>query len=708
MAGMFDDLIPAQATAPAAPAGGMFDDLIPAAPATRPGRFGGSYTVPQSVPDYAPGEQPLTSYDPNAQGRPTSQIAGENEVKLGRLSTRSLANLPFSDRARAAFETATGIGGTQGDYSGNLAATRAADAAAAAADPQMERAAQLASAVALPAPGVGWALKGAGLVGKAARGAMAGMGLGALEGASATPDLTDVQHALPDVLKGGAVGGLIGGAIPVGGRAIGAAATALGNRFAPAVSNMGNRVADYLTQRMVADEVARTGGQTINSVIDRLGSQGTLADTGPNMLSAAQGAAGLTEHPEAMGEVRQFFGNRAQGTNARFNADINANIGPDVSPQVVSDALQAQRSQLHKGLPQVFANTPVMDASGPLATVGQKLNTAVGAEANVLNRVRRNLMDELPDGSLLPTTSSEKIHNTKMDLDTLIKHGDPTLGVAPGMFSKTQGTIGQVRGEINQAIRDQVPGYANINIPSSQLASVMDAIKAGRDKVLATGPNALHPDYYSGQFSQLTPGQQEGQRIGLAGNIYRSVGTNPNDAQALSTVFQSKPSDTVPGWNEQKLATAFGNQPIANLQNARAREATFGATSGKIGEGSQTDPRAQAVAATRAAIAPRMDWVPGSLQNVTALGGPLELGRKGINLIGRALQNPGVPAQMANELAGAVTRTGPALREMARQLQARSAALGNSQAAGQGVEYLSNLAAALLANEHLADQQRVR
>jgi hypothetical protein len=535
--------------------------------------------------------------------------------------------------------------------------------------------------------------------------------MGALEGASATPDLTDVQHALPDALKGGAIGGIVGGAIPVAGRAIGAAATGLRNRFLPAVSDMSNRMADYLAQKMMADEVSRTGGQTINDMIDRLGPQATLADTGPNMLSAAQGVAGLTEHPEAMGAVRQFFGNRAQGTNARLNADLAANIGPDVSPQVISDALQDQRRQLHTGLPQVFANTPNMDVSGPLATIDQKLVNAVGAERNVLTRVRNNLTDKatLPGGQTwtIPTTSSEKIHNTKMDLDTLIDHGDTTLGVAQGMFSKTQGTIGQVRGEINQAIRDQVPGYADINIPSSQLASVREAIKAGRDRVLATGPDALHPDYYANQFGQLTPGQQHGQRVGLVGNVYRSVGTNPNDPQALSTVFQSKPSDTVPGWNEQKLATAFGDQPIANLQNARAREATFGANSSKIGEGSQTDPRTQAVAATRAAIAPRTEWIPGNLRDVTALGGPLEIGRQGINLIGRAFQSPGAPGQMANEIAGAVTRIGPALREMARQLQARAAGIRNSQLAGQDAEYLSNLAAALRANQ-IADQQRAR
>ena len=156
MAGLFDDLIPAPAGAsPAvanpATAAGLFDDLVPqgAPPLTIQGAA--QPPTAASTPD---------SFDPEGTGQANYDTpADPTATPMQRLKTLPAAtvagldgfanSVPFTDRIAAGAASATGLGGTFGDYSGNLAQLHSEEGSAMAAHPAAATAGMLAGGAAL-------------------------------------------------------------------------------------------------------------------------------------------------------------------------------------------------------------------------------------------------------------------------------------------------------------------------------------------------------------------------------------------------------------------------------------------------------------------------------------------------------------------------------------------------------------------------------
>jgi hypothetical protein len=299
---------------------------------------------------------------------------------------------------------------------------------------------------------------------------------------------------------------------------------------------------------------------------------------------------------------------RDASTNARINGDVNAALGPPVSPLEETQALKGQRSAIHGQLPNVFAAAGPVDTTGVLSNIAQGLPKAVGPEAAVLNKAKDWLMQRGTNAAgnptLAPITDAETLHNAKSAIDTLIEYGDPSLGVQPGAVAKSQGAIGAVRRELNQALRDQVPGYSGIMDRSSALARKMDAIEEGKG-LLAGGPNAVSPYdlnlKMSGQLGRppMTPEEVAGLRIGARGAVDTALGTKANDLVALKGQLQGEG-----GWNQGKLASIFGAGPAGQLSDTVERNAAFRDTLNKIVENSQTAQRTGAAANMRAPSSP--------------------------------------------------------------------------------------------------------
>ncbi len=603
---------------------------------------------------------------------PYGEQMGALAHDVGRSANRVASNVPFADRATAGLMAATGTG----DYASNLEKVRAYNEQQAKDNPVGEGLASVVGSSLTPVPALGWVSRGAKLGDKMVRGGLAGTGVGLTQGLSSTRDLThaDPTHLMASTLLGTGVGA----AIPPVAAGIGGAYRWLTDAVLPRIEGLSKRAQQRITDTIMADDPAR-----VQQELAKYGPHTMIADTGPSSRGATIGLAKDEPGPGKTIAVNNIQA-RDVGTNQQLRSALEETMGPEESPQLVTDALAAKRSELHAGLPGVFAETPTMDVSGPLATIEKKLKTAVGAEKAVLERARSNLTDK-QDGLLVPTSSSERIHNTKMDLDTLIKHGDTTLGVAKGMFSKTQGTIGQVRREINEAIRSQVPGYSEINIPSSKLAGVMDAIKAGRDKVLGGGDNAIDPLKYAVDFPELPVEQQVGQRIGLTGRAYKAVGEKPNDLTAINSMMQGRDEGDVAGWNRRKLGTAFGEEPMATLDQRVAAQNKFKELSGPALQNSVTTPSAQAIAQNRAAAAPAGELFPNSWRNLTWPGMGAETYRWVANRLASAVRPPSVdPNVITSQLAHAYTGVlGPRAQEMVRQLIDNSGARARHAVQGE-------------------------
>jgi hypothetical protein len=196
-------------------ASGPWDDYAPAAPASGPWN------------DYAPApsrapldpSNPPSAADLVAMGYHQPTIADEASGINTRV--REVAGgIPFMDRAAAGLGAATGVGGTFGDYSGNLEKQRQLDAATAASDPtgtmQGNAIGGVLGAMAMPIPGLA---ADAGLASRVGMGAATGAGVGGIQGASQTPDLTNLPDLWGNVKSGAEVGGLVGGALPFAGAA---------------------------------------------------------------------------------------------------------------------------------------------------------------------------------------------------------------------------------------------------------------------------------------------------------------------------------------------------------------------------------------------------------------------------------------------------------------------------------------------------------
>ena len=90
----------------------------------------------------------------------------------------------------------------------------------------------------------------------------------------------------------------------------------------------------------------------------------------------------------------------------------------------------------------------------------------------------------------VPTSNARKLHGLKMELDNVIEHDQPGLGVQAGALKSQNRSLTMARGAINDALEAQVPGYARANAISAPLAKRAEAVASGT-KLLGPGPKRL-------------------------------------------------------------------------------------------------------------------------------------------------------------------------------------------------------------------------
>ena len=254
-----------------------------------------------------------------------------------------------------------------------------------------------------------------------------------------------------------------------------------------------------------------------------------------------------------------------------------------------------------------------------------------------------------------PIDDASTIHNAKKAFDNVIRYGSPGLNIDKSAVADAQGAFKQARGGVNDALREQVPGYADTMDTLSNLMRSRQALKDGKTGAmgLSSSDATLSPEEFDNHWDSLGPDQQEAFRVGTRALIDKHLGTKGNDLQALKTELQGEG-----GWNTEKLKTIFGDEETGRIVNAVDREKTFRDTYNKVVEGSQTDLRAAArqnmkpdVAPSAAPIVnPTMSW----------LGAPLTaVKRYAVQPLWEALTHHD-PTKDYGDLANVMTATGPA------------------------------------------------
>jgi hypothetical protein len=176
------------------------------------------------------------------------QIPGGITGAIANFGRGARMAIPGGDRLVAAAQAiphAFGLGGE--GYSENLARSRAADQALESSGSTAGALGQAAGSLVAGAPATVIAPEalGAGILGKAATAAAQGSLLGGAQGASESPDLTDIPATLASTGRGAVMGGALGGGLGLGAAAIGKIpifpqAKQLGDQYTRDILNAGD------------------------------------------------------------------------------------------------------------------------------------------------------------------------------------------------------------------------------------------------------------------------------------------------------------------------------------------------------------------------------------------------------------------------------------------------------------------------------------
>ncbi|WP_400769362.1 hypothetical protein [Methylosinus sporium] len=320
---------------------------------------------------------------------------------------RSIANgITFggADRLAAFMGGLTGVGGEQGDYAGNLAKEQEKTDAYAAEHPYANIAGRfagnlagtLAGGKALGAAGAALPSLPATLAGRAAAGAGIGGALGAVQGGLESRDWSNFPQTASDVGKGAALSALLGGAVPVAAKGIGAGYSALANTlrdYGPISAPAG---------RILARSLAEAPAGSVEAELGRLGESAMLPDAAPSLLGTAQGAMGNSA--EARNILASAMKDRRAGVTPRLAADVNENFGTAVPPRQATADILAHRANIDEAnygaaLGESLAHDapPPVDIKPLLQDLDRHIKNSEGMEKKALVNLRDALMKPNPD-----------------------------------------------------------------------------------------------------------------------------------------------------------------------------------------------------------------------------------------------------------------------------------------------------------------------
>ncbi|MDB5604269.1 MAG: hypothetical protein JWP25_1169 [Bradyrhizobium sp.] len=620
--------------------------------------------------------------------------------------TRSLENgafLGLGDRARAVVDSVLSGGG----YGQHLKNEQGDTEDFRNAHPIVSPVLEGVGGVVAPLAVVGAAAKGASLGAKTLIGAGTGGGVGAVQGVLGSKDWTDLPQVGKDAAFGGAAGGAFGIMLPGASKIVGAGFEKAANLIGGRVDGMSRGAGNQLVRGVTAD-----GPAAVQARLAELGPDAMLADAGPALLGKAQGAS--LNSDEGRSVLQGALTTRNEGTNARVMGDVDRALGPVGKlddAQTATDNILAHRSAVDSvNYPAALNNAPSVKIAPIMTELIDRIDqTPVGSmEHKALSKLQEMLTktekqplldaqgfpqyDRLGNERWQDVPSSHDdagiLHKVKMEIDNVVEHDKPGLGVQPGALNNQQGSLKQVRHAINDALEMQVPGYANANRVSAALAKRATAVDLGT-QYLGAGKTIASPDRFAAAFDPLAQGEKIAFAKGSRANVDRILGTKANDLQALRGELQGEG-----GWNTAKLATVHGQSAADELVNSVDRNLKFRDTYNKVVENSQT---AQRTAAQKEMRPDPSSDTPLFNPNSTLTGMLATVGKKGVQSVANALLKSD-PTRRYGEVARALTEQGSArdarLMAIIDAINSRQDHVAQAHTAGS----LTSVVAALLGN----------
>lgn len=393
----------------------------------------------------------------------------------------------------------------------------------------------------------------------------------------------------PEKTRWGAIeGGLLGLGGPLAGEVIGAGVKA-GALGAKALTRalLGEEVASKPVRDILAG-LTRDSRNWLAKVsdpdklaaardrFDKLGSEAMPADVSPEWRGVAKSGAA---RESTRSKVVDPLNERGSMASSRLKSDFETNLGPDPIPSAIDGELKAGQAQVKSQYRPAVEELPPSDFTPIAESLDKLIPYRRGGEQSALLNVRNMLNDFGKDA----VSSDPAIaYETRRAIDRIMKTADD-----PEVLE----TLGGIRGMIDERLARSASGVKELDAQFAELGRQREGLLQGQS-VLADGQRAMRPIEL--QEKLVTGAEPKGTLIGPSaesarirqgtlGDIYRAVGTEGNDMNALGKIIRGKGD-----WNREKLGMMFGPEKADASLNAVDREALFANTKNGVTSAADT------------------------------------------------------------------------------------------------------------------------
>lgn len=326
------------------------------------------------------------------------------------------------------------------------------------------------------------------------------------------------------------------------------------------------KAAQIVLQRL--QESGLTPDEALQRVRE-MGPDAMLADLSPGMQTATGGTA--VADPGAGQMIGSRLAARREAAPQRVGGLLDDVFGPYKGPQDLADEIAAARQPA--GPAYELAKTHVVDPEDAIARIDGLLKT-FGPKSDI-GQTLQGFKSQLVDDAGNVIGQGNIVHGVREQLDDAV---DAAYRAGQG---KKAGRLQEVRDAIDDALKTQIPGFAEADKIWSDTAKLDEAYQYGQQQLLGKG---VYPDQNAAKLDRMTDPEFEATRQGVRAKLAMDF-SNPAKNPAIPA------ERTLLGnMNDQKVPQLIGQPKTDRLTKGLGNEVTYLETSslGEPTRGSRT------------------------------------------------------------------------------------------------------------------------
>lgn len=356
------------------------------------------------------------------------------------------------------------------------------------------------------------------LTGTTGQRAMAGAGLGALEGGlSGAGGGETAGERLTGAAIYGTGGAVLGGAAPYALRGIG---EVFDKAVAGPVASMRAAPSEVRASRAIETALRRSGMQAdeVDTLLRQSAAEGqpefmladALGNSGQRMLSGVARAPG-----DSRQEIVETLLRRQEGQGGRLSGFLAEQMGaPDTAAQRVAGLTAARATAADAAYGAARGNAAPVDVRGAVAVIDERLGpmkgmgvAGDGIDAKLAKYRSRLAADTPPEGMLgVEMSDFSRVLNLKQEVSDEI-----SAAVRAGRNNEAR-ELGRLKAALDAALEGSSDMYRTANDDFARASRVIDTVDTGK----ASASPRARPEDVVGQYTGMTPEQQSAFRAGRA------------------------------------------------------------------------------------------------------------------------------------------------------------------------------------------------